>query len=88
MYHDRFDGDEITLTHQFMAMMIAAQRSGVTVTLHSLENDGILRSQRGKVIILDRKKLEYEAGDAYGDAEEEYQRLFGTNLRRSIIPLT
>jgi len=40
MCHDRTDGDDIHLTHEFMAMMIAAQRSGVTLTLHVLEGYG------------------------------------------------
>ncbi len=63
------------MTHDFMAMMIAAQRSGVTVTLHFLEGAGMIRSRRGRVIILDREKLEDIAGDAYGRPEAEYRRL-------------
>ena len=77
MCHDRVDGDEIALTHQFMAMMIASQRSGVTVTLHVLEGIGAIRSKRGRVIVLDREKLEELAGDAYGEPEAEYRRLIG-----------
>jgi CRP-like cAMP-binding protein len=77
MCHDRVDGDEIALTHEFMAMMIASQRSGVTVTLHVLEGIGAIRSKRGRVIILDRNKLEELAGDAYGEPEAEYRRLIG-----------
>ena len=77
MCHDRIDGDEIGLTHEFMAMMIAAERSGVTVTLHILEGAGMIRSKRGRVIILDRAKLEDLAGDGYGVPEAEYRRLVG-----------
>jgi len=77
MCHDRIDGDEIALTHEFMAMMIAAQRSGVTVTLHILEGSGMLASKRGRVIIKDRDKLEELAGDGYGEPEAEYRRLIG-----------
>ncbi|MDN4634570.1 helix-turn-helix domain-containing protein, partial [Sphingomonas sp. PsM26] len=40
MCHDRTDGDAIHITHEFMAMMIAAERSGVTVSLHMLEGAG------------------------------------------------
>ena len=75
MCHDRADGDEIQLTHEFMAMMIAAERSGVTVSLHILEGAGMIRSKRGRVVILDRGKLEELAGDAYGRPEAEYRRL-------------
>ena len=77
MCHDRIDGDEIALTHEFMGMMIAAERSGVTITLHILEGAGMIRSKRGRVIILDRDKLEGLAGDSYGVPEAEYRHLIG-----------
>ncbi|HEX8382753.1 MAG TPA: Crp/Fnr family transcriptional regulator [Sphingomonas sp.] len=77
MVHDRLDTDEIPLTHEFMGMMIAAERSGVTVTLHILEGAGMIRSKRGRVIILDRDKLTELAGDSYGLPEAEYRRLIG-----------
>ncbi len=77
MCHDRSPSDEIALTHEFMAIMIGAQRSGVTVSLHILEGSGMISSKRGRVIILDREKLEELAGDSYGSAESEYRRLIG-----------
>jgi CRP-like cAMP-binding protein len=77
MAHDRIDGDEIALTHEFMGMMIAAERSGVTVTLHILEGAGLIRSTRGRVIIRDRERLEELAGDSYGVPEAEYRTLIG-----------
>jgi CRP-like cAMP-binding protein len=83
MCHDRADGDEIALTHEFMGMMIAADRSGVTITLHILEGAGMIRSKRGRVIILDREKLEDMAGDSYGLPEAEYRKLIGPLGRSS-----
>jgi CRP-like cAMP-binding protein len=77
MCHDRVDGDEIALTHEFMGMMISADRSGVTVTLHILEGAGMIRSKRGRVIIRDREMLEDLAGDSYGVPEAEYRQLIG-----------
>jgi CRP-like cAMP-binding protein len=77
MCHDRSEGDEISLTHEFMSMMIAAQRTGVTLCLHVLEGAGMIRSTRGRVMILDRDRLEDLAGDAYGAPEAEYRRLLG-----------
>ena len=85
MCHDRVQGDEILLTHDFMAMMIASQRSGVTITLHVLEGIGAIRSKRGRVIILDREKLEDLAGDAYGEPEGEYRRLIGPFGRKGVV---
>lgn len=77
MCHDRNDSDDIHITHEFLAMMIAAQRSGVTLTLHELEGQGMIRSRRGVVTIANRELLEQCAGDAYGKPEEEYERLLG-----------
>jgi len=77
MCHDRIDGDEVHLTHEFMSMMVAAQRTGVTLTLHILEGAGIIQSQRARITILDRDKLEELAGDSYGQPEAEYRRLIG-----------
>jgi CRP-like cAMP-binding protein len=77
MCHDRIDGNEIFITHEFLSMMIAAQRTGVTVSLHILEGAGIISSKRARVIILNREKLLDLAGDAYGAPEAEYRRLIG-----------
>lgn len=75
MCHDRVGADEIALTHEFMGMMISAERSGVTITLHILEGAGMIQSKRGVVIIRDREKLEELAGDSYGLPEAEYRHL-------------
>lgn len=87
MCHDRVDGDEIALTHDFIAMMIAAERSGVTVSLHILEGAGMIYSKRGRVIIRDRETLEELAGDSYGVPEAEYRHLIGP-LGRSYADAT
>jgi len=77
MCHDRVDGDQIELTHHFISMMLAVRRSGVTITLHTLEGTGAIRSKRGLVHVIDRERLEEIAGDSYGEAEAEYRRLIG-----------
>ena len=77
MCHDRVDGDQIELTHHFISMMLAVRRSGVTITLHTLEGTGAIRSTRGLVHVINRERLEEIAGDSYGEAEAEYRRLIG-----------
>jgi CRP-like cAMP-binding protein len=75
MCHDRTDGDRMELTHEFLSMMLAVRRSGVTVTLHTLEATGAIRSSRGVVVVMNRSRLEEIAGESYGQAEAEYRRL-------------
>lgn len=77
MSHDRSEGDEVLLTHEFLSLMLAITRPSVTLALHVLEGEHLIRSKRGCVIIRDRAGLERLASDAYGSAEDEYERLVG-----------
>ena len=86
MCHDRIDGDEIALTHEFMAMMLGTRRAGVTDALHVLEGKHLVRARRGQVTIRDREGLRELAGDSYGQAEAEYVRLIGPLPRNPPVP--
>lgn len=77
MCHDRLEGDELPLTHEFIAVMLAVRRPGVTEALQELETAEIIRTERRNIVVLDRRKLEETAGDAYGVPEAEYERLIG-----------
>ena len=70
------------ITHEFLSMMLAVRRLGVTVTLHTLEGTGAIRRERGVVTVTNRERLEEIAGDAYGQAEAEYRRLIGPSGQR------
>ena len=77
MVHDRVEGDEIQLTHEFLSLMLAVRRPSVTTALHVLEGNRLIRADRGWVTIRDRAALEEFAGDAYGRSENEYRDLLG-----------
>ena len=76
MAHDRADGDDLTLTHEFLGFMLGTQRPGVTITMNELERRGFIRTRRGVISIIDRASLEKCAGGAYGAPEAELKRLF------------
>ena len=80
MARDRLESDELPLTHQFLSVMLGVRRSGVTVALHELEGNGLIRSRRGTVIVRDRKGLEGLAAGYYGVAETEHERLMKLRL--------
>ncbi|MCF7701907.1 Crp/Fnr family transcriptional regulator [Loktanella sp. M215] len=77
MCHDRTRGDIMELTHEFLSVMLGVRRAGVTVAIHLLEGKGLIRANRGQIIILDRHELEDLAQSAYGTSEAEYARLIG-----------
>ena len=57
MANERVDGDDLMLTHEFLATMLGVRRSGVTVALQQLERIGLISHKRGKITILDREAL-------------------------------
>ena len=77
MAHDRADGDELALTHDYMAVMLAVRRPSVTTALHVLEGNRLIRGTRGVVTVRDRAALEEFADGSYGRPEIEYGRLIG-----------
>jgi len=77
MSHDRQNGDEIPLTHEFLALMLGVRRPSVTIALHSLEGLGFIKATRGLINVRRRADLEEFAGGAYGVPEREYERLIG-----------
>lgn len=77
MAHDRLDGNEVPLTHDYLATMLAVRRPSVTAALHRLEGNRLVRSERGCIIIRDRAGLERFGHDSYGAPEAEYERLIG-----------
>jgi CRP-like cAMP-binding protein len=75
MARDRLDGDALPLTHEFLSLMLAVRRPGVTEAVKKLEGRGLLRASRGQILLLDRKGLEKVAGGFYGAPEAELKRL-------------
>jgi len=75
LYHDRIDGDEISVTHEELSVMLGVRRSSITDALHQLEGAGATKGYRGRVVVRNRGYLETLAGDTYGFAESEYRRL-------------
>jgi CRP-like cAMP-binding protein len=76
MVHDRV-GKSFNITHEFLAVMLAVRRAGVTLALQILEGKGLIRASRGTVTVVDRDGLIETSNGAYGLAEREYERLLG-----------
>lgn len=74
---DRIASGELAMTHEYMAVMLAVRRPSVTTAIHVLEGNGLIRAERGLITVRNRAMLEEFAGDAYGTAEREYERLLG-----------
>lgn len=54
---ETLDSEIIAITHQDLAYSLGVRRSGVTVALHVLEGEQLIRSKRGRIEIVDRDRL-------------------------------
>jgi DNA-binding FadR family transcriptional regulator len=57
MAHDRVEGDEVLMTHEFLALMLGVRRAGVTGALQHFEMKGMVETARGAVTVKDREAL-------------------------------
>jgi CRP-like cAMP-binding protein len=77
MTHDRVDGDAFELTHEFLSLMLGVRRAGVTVAMGTLQAAGIVRYTRGRVVVLDRPRLEEASCGCYHVTRTALERLLG-----------
>jgi len=75
MCQDRLNESALPLTHEFLAEMLGVRRAGVTMALHCLEGEKLVRAERGRIIVRDRPRLIDLAGCSYGVPEAEYRNL-------------
>jgi len=76
MAQDRIDAPVITLTHEFLALMLGSRRAGVTNAIAVLRGKNIIEANRGTITRLNRGALTDAANGSYGAPEHEYDRMF------------
>ena len=75
--HDRVQADELIMTQELIADMLGVRREGVTVAAGHLQDLGAISYVRGRIQILDRKKLEETVCECYRVVRDEFDRLLG-----------
>lgn len=83
MAQDRTDSADLPFTQEFLAMMLGARRTTVTLVAGLLQEAGLIEYSRGRVTILNRPGLEAAACDCY-----PIFRQLAANLYRSSVVLS
>jgi CRP-like cAMP-binding protein len=73
--HDRAQDNMIHLTQEALAEMLGVQRTTVTAVTTALQAQGLIRTHRGRVEVIDRPGLERAACECYAAVEEHFARL-------------
>jgi CRP-like cAMP-binding protein len=77
MSQDRTAADGVQLTQQYLATMLGAQRTTVTEMLGALADRGLIRQGRGRIDILDRRRLMAESCECYDTVRANLEQLIG-----------
>jgi CRP-like cAMP-binding protein len=75
MCHDRVMGDDLTLTQEFISMMLGVRRAGVTSAAVALQAEGFIKYQRGHITLIDRPGLEEFACECYAIIKADFDGL-------------
>lgn len=85
MVADRLGRDTFDLTHDFIAQMLGVRRASVTEVLGALEKEGLVRTSRGHIELVDRKGLEAKACECYQVVRATVSRLLDGDEARATV---
>ncbi|MDP2140752.1 MAG: Crp/Fnr family transcriptional regulator [Gammaproteobacteria bacterium] len=73
---DRLNDNQLTMTQELIANMLGVRREGVTEAAGKLQKLNVIAYSRGKITVLNRKKLEELSCECYAVVKHETDRLF------------
>jgi CRP-like cAMP-binding protein len=74
MTRDRVESDEFQLTHEFLAHMLGLRREGITEAANGLRQRKLISYSRGKIQILDLKRLKASSCSCYQIVKKVFDR--------------
>ena len=72
---DRVSADRFSITHEFLAMLLGASRPSVSVVIEDFHRRGMLRVERGRVLVGDRDRLLGVSCDCYEVIKRNYEQV-------------
>jgi hypothetical protein len=69
---DRFPEDQLAITHEFLATLLGAVRPSVSAVIEEFQKRGILKLERGRVLIADRPRLLASSCECYEAIRRAY----------------
>jgi len=76
MVQDRTQSDKLEITQEFLAQMLGAKRTTVTVVAGILQQSGLIEYSRGRIHILDRARLKDASCGCYKVMKTFYDHLY------------
>jgi CRP-like cAMP-binding protein len=78
MVRDRLESDRFELTQEFLAEMLGARRTSVTLAAGTLQRSGLISYSRGRIHVIDTQGLESVACECYPIVRDIVARLYSS----------
>jgi len=78
---DRLESNQLNMTQELIANMLGVRREGVTEAAGKLQKLGVIEYRRGRIVVIDRPKLETLSCECYDVVKRENLRLESKGLR-------
>lgn len=75
--HDRIGSDTLPITHEWLASMLGVQRTYLTRILRTLQEQGLLRVGRGRIVLLDRPGIAAAACECHARVQAYSSAVLG-----------
>ena len=77
LIHDRASAEEISVTQEFLGLMLGSRRATISEAMGALVRSGSIAHSRARVRVLDRPLLERQACECYAASVAHYETAFG-----------
>jgi CRP-like cAMP-binding protein len=81
---DRVNSDSLNLTQETISQALGVPRTGVTMAAGALQRAGLIRYSRGKIVILDRPKLEANSCECYRIINDQIHHFLNDSNARMV----
>lgn len=72
---DRVSADRFSITHEFLAMLLGASRPSVSIVIEDFQRRGMLKVERGRVLMGERDHLLSVVCDCYEIIRHNYEQV-------------
>jgi CRP-like cAMP-binding protein len=73
---DRLSSETIRTTHDLLATLLGTDRPSITLAAQKMQSEGLIRTTRGHLTVVDRRQLEQFSCECYA-AGAQFNRLLG-----------
>ena len=77
---DRIEGDELVVTQEAIAQLLGVRRESVTEEAGKLRAERVIEYRRGRITVINRRRLETGSCECYAVVKREFDRLLPRQL--------